>query len=298
MKYKDYYKILDVDRDTSTGNIKKAYRRLARKYHPDVSREKNAEERFKEISEAYEVLKDPEKRQAYDRLGTNWRAGQEFRPPPGWQDIFGGASAGFSMGGFSDFFDSLFGGGIDRTAHRSESGFQSQGDPQLTTIDLSLEEAYRGVRKKIRLSTGKVLSVKLPAGISPGQQLRLAGQGTKISRRGAPDDLYLKVNIKPHSRFRVEGRDVFIDIPITPWEAALGAKVQVPTLGGRVDIKVPAGSQSGRKMRLQGRGLPGQPNGDQFVMLYIMTPPADTQRAHEFYQRMARELAYNPRSEL
>ncbi len=299
MQFKDYYKILGVGRTASTDEIKKAYRRLARKYHPDVSKEKNAEARFKEIGEAYEVLRDAEKRRAYDQLGPNWRAGQDFRPPPGWEDLsrgFGGAfrSSGASSG-FSDFFESLFGGGFERAARQRD--FAAPGADQRATLEVTLEEAYSGARKSVRFDNGRVLDVKLPAGVIHGQQIRLAGQGAE-GIGGARGDLYLEVRIAPHPHFRLEGRDVHMDLPVAPWEAALGATITVPTLGGRVEVKVPAGSQSGRKLRLTGRGMPGRIAGDQFVNIQVVTPPADNPRAREFYQRMSREFEFDPRARL
>ena len=297
MQYKDYYKILGVERSANADDLKKVYRRLARKYHPDVSKEPNAEARFKEISEAYEVLKDPDKRSAYDRLGANWQAGQEFRPPPGWQDFSSGFTSGFSTRGFSDFFETLFGGGFDRTQSRGGAGFKVKGADQYSSIGILLEDAYKGARKKIRFDGNRSLDVKIPAGVTDGQRIRLAGQGSPGSGRGGPrGDLYLEVKIKPHPRFKSEGRDIILEAPITPWEAALGAKIQVPTLGGRVDVRVPPGSQSGRKMRLKGRGLPGQPPGDQYVVLQIVTPPVDSEATREFYARMEKLFSFNPRS--
>jgi len=307
MQYKDYYKILGVDRAADADQIKKSYRRLARKYHPDVSKEPNAEARFKELGEAYEVLRDPEKRSAYDQLGANWRAGQDFRPPPGWEDsarghTTGGFRSGPSGGGFSDFFESLFGGGGFGPATRSRGfearGFEAAGADQQASLEITLEEAYRGGRKSLRFENGKSLDVRLPAGALPGQRIRLAGQGSSGMGGGPPGNLYLDVQIAPHEYFRLDGRDVLLDLPVTPWEAALGATVTVPTLGGRVDIKVPAGSGSGRKLRLKGRGLPGRTPGDQLVIIQIHTPPADTERAREFYRRMAEELPFDPRPRL
>jgi curved DNA-binding protein len=300
MQYKDYYKILGVERSASADDIKKAYRRLARKYHPDVSKEKDAEARFKEVGEAYEVLRDAEKRAAYDQLGANWRAGQEFRPPPGWEDLsrgFGGGDfRGGSAGGFSDFFESLFGGGFERTTR--SRGFAAPGADQQAVLEVTLEEAYAGARKSVRFEGGRTLEVKLPAGVTNGQQIRLAGQGGEGIGGGSRGDLYLEVRIAPHPYFRLEGRDVHLDLPVTPWEAALGATVAVPTLGGRVEVKIPAGSQSGRKLRLKGRGLPGRTPGDQFVIVQIATPPANSDRARAFYQRMAQELPFDPRVRL
>ncbi|MBA2410369.1 MAG: DnaJ domain-containing protein [Gammaproteobacteria bacterium] len=307
MEYKDYYKILGVDRKATTPEIKKNYRRLARKYHPDVSKEPNAEARFKELGEAYEVLRDSEKRGAYDQLGANWRSGQDFRPPPGWQDpARGRTTGGFrpapGSGGFSDFFESLFGGGGFAQAPRSRGfdarSFEAVGADQQTSLEITLEEAFQGARKSLRFENGKSLDVRLPAGATPGQRVRLAGQGSPGMGGGPAGDLYLEVQIAPHDYFRLDGRDVLLDLPVTPWEAALGATITAPTLGGKVDVKVPAGSGSGRKLRLKGRGLPGSTPGDQMVIVQIHTPPADTETAREFYRRMAEELPFDPRSHL
>jgi curved DNA-binding protein len=298
MKYKDYYNILAVNRNASKDEIKKAYRRLAHKYHPDVSKDPHAEARFKELGEAYEVLKNPDKRAAYDRLGANWKAGQDFHPPPGWQDIFGGVSAGFSGSGFSDFFDSLFGDrdGWGRTRPGSGEAFRPKGADQQASIEIDLVDAYRGTCKSLLLDSGRKLEVKVPAGVMHGQRIRLADQASPRLGRERPGDLYLEVKIRPHARFRLEARDVYLDVPITPWEAALGAHIHIPTPGGRVDIKVPAGSTSGRTLRLKGRGLPGCPAGNQYVVLHIATPPADSADAREFYRRMQQELPFNPRA--
>ncbi|MBA3731320.1 MAG: DnaJ domain-containing protein [Gammaproteobacteria bacterium] len=309
MEYKDYYKILGVDRKATTADIKKNYRRLARKYHPDVSKEPNAEARFKELGEAYEVLRDSEKRRAYDQLGANWRAGQDFRPPPGWQDPARGyAQGGFrsgpgaGSGGFSDFFESLFGGGGFAQAPRSRGfearGFEAVGADQQASLEITLEEAYQGARKSLRFENGKSLDVRLPAGATPGQRVRLAGQGSPGMGGGPPGDLYLEVQIAPHDYFRLDGRDVLLDLPVTPWEAALGATITAPTLGGKVEVKVPAGSGSGRKLRLKWRGLPGSTPGDQLVIVQIHTPPANTETARDLYRRMAEELPFDPRSHL
>jgi curved DNA-binding protein len=305
MEYKDYYKLLGVSRGASQDEIKKAYRKLARKYHPDVSKEPNAEERFKEVNEAYEVLGDVEKRRAYDDLGGNWRSGQDFRPPPGWEDIFGGvrgggrAAPGFGEeGGFSDFFETLFGGGRRAGGGRTGGGFQARGADQAARIEITLEQAAHGGSMSVQLGSGRKLQVKIPAGVTEGQRIRLAGQGGPGVGGGPSGDLFLEVAIRPHPRFRVEGRDIQLDLPVTPWEAALGATVNVPTLGGRVELKIPPGSQSGRRLRLKGRGMPGQPPGDQYVILQIVTPPADTPQARSFYERMQKELPFDPRAHL
>ncbi len=299
MEYQDYYKLLGVTRDAGADEIKKAYRKLARKYHPDVSKEPDAEAHFKEINEAYEVLKDPEKRQAYDQLGANWKAGQDFRPPPGWDGAFhGGAGAGFGGGmgggGFSDFFESLFGRGFQSAG----GAFARKGADQQSDIHVSVEEAYQGGTRALRLANGKTLQVKIPAGVTDGQRIRLGGQGGPGSGGGKSGDLFLNVHIDPHAVYRLEGSDVYLYLPLTPWEAALGASIRVPTLGGKVELKIPPGAQSGRKMRLKGRGLPGHPPGDQYVVIELATPPAKTDAERDFYERMREEMPFNPRAHL
>jgi curved DNA-binding protein len=295
MEYKDYYKILGVSRNASAAELKKAYRTLARKYHPDVSKEANAEERFKEVGEAYEVLKDPEKRTQYDQFG-NYQHGQSFSPPPGWGQAGAGAGSGFSggAGNFSSFFENMFGGG-------GNDGFFAQGEDVNAKITISLEDAYNGAKKSIRRPAGAeqtgTISVKIPAGISSGKKIRLAGQGKSGMGRKA-GDLLLEVNIASHPHYRLEDKDVYLDLPIAPWEAAMGAKVTVPTLAGRINLTIPEGAKSGQKMRLKGRGLPGKVAGDQFVILQIMTPPANSTNAVRLYERMAEELTFNPRENL
>ncbi len=309
MEYKDYYKILDVERDAKEAEIKTAYRRLARKYHPDVSKEANAEDKFKEIGEAYEVLKDNEKRQAYDQLGANWKSGQNFNPPPGWEDVFSGggnaSSAGFGASGFSDFFESMFGGGFAQGggAGFHQGGFQSKGADQHAKISISLEDAYQGSKKNIRLGdarrgSGRNLDVKIPAGITSGKRIRLAGQGSPGAGGGPNGDLYLEVTISPHPLFKVDGKNVLLDLPITPWEAVLGAQVQVPTLGGRVEAKIPAGSQSGKKLRLKNRGLKGNPVGAQIVTLQIVMPESTSEEDKQYYKDMEQRFDFDPRKNL
>ena len=313
MKYKDYYQILGVGRDASEDAIKKAYRRLARKYHPDVSKESGAEEHFKEVSEAYEVLRDAEKRAAYDQLGHNWQAGQDFRPPPGWQ---GGPRAhpggdGFSSRDFSDFFESLFGGASGRSGFSGMGGmgssFATAGQDQTVGLEISLEEAYHGSQRTVQLqaperdASGQIvnrtrtLNVKIPAGVTNGQKIRLASQGNAGMGGGPSGDLYLEVSIKPHHLYKMRGRDITLELPLAPWEAALGCKVEAPTLGGSVTLNIPANAKNGQKLRLRGRGLPGNPPGDQLAVLRIVNPPADTEAARELFQRMERELPFNPR---
>ncbi len=322
MRYKDYYKIMGVARDASQDDIKRAYRKLARKYHPDVSKEKDAEEKFKELQEANEVLKDPEKRAAYDQLGADWRSGQEFRPPPDWGKGFefsrgrGGAE---DLGGFSDFFAELFGarspfgGGRAHAGagggRSSRHGFAAAGQDHVARVEIDLEDAYRGVSRNIELrapemtSDGHVvvkprtLRVTIPAGVTAGQQIRLAGQGSPGIGGGPPGDLFLEVGLRPHPRYSVEGHDITLTLPIAPWEAALGESVSVPTLGGAVDMKLPAGARAGQKLRLRGRGLPGPTPGDQYVVLEIVLPP-DSPRARQFFEQMKRELPFDPRAGL
>jgi len=315
MEYKDYYKILGVSRDASQDDIKRAYRKLARKYHPDVSKESNAEQRFKEVNEANEVLKDPAKRSDYDALGTGWHAGDEFRPPPGAgahrrEHEFSPEEAAH----FSDFFSSIFGGrgGMDGFggARGARSEFRQRGSDQTAHIRISLEDAYHGASRQLRLdvpefdnngqlhTNTRTLNVRIPAGITEGQQIRLAGQGSP-GFGGEQGDLFLEIEFEPHSIYHCEGRDIHVKLPISPWEAALGATVPVPTLGGTVSLKIPANSQSGQRLRLKGRGLPSKTPGDAFVQLEIVNPPADDETARTAYQELSKRFgAFNPRAKL
>jgi len=306
MEYKDYYKILGIPRESSPEEIKRAYRKLARKYHPDVSKEKNAEQHFKEIKEAYEALKDSKKRAAYDQLGNHWQTGEEFQPPPDWNFGFEfGNSRGTSAADFSDFFESLFGSAGSRS--QQTHNFTHPGEDQQVKLAITLEEAYHGSQRRLQLqipelggavSTTRTLDVKIPPGVTEGQKIRLTGQGQPGRGSGEPGDLYLVIELKPHRCYRSEGPDIYLTLPITPWEAALGGVIEVPTLGGKVELKITAGAQSGQKMRLKGRGFPGRPAGDQYVILQMMTPPAKTEAAKSFYQQMAQQFSFNPRSEL
>jgi len=299
MEYKDYYKILGVARDASQDDIKKAYRKLARKYHPDVSKEANAEDKFKEVGEAYEVLRDAQKRAQYDQFGSNYRHGQSFNPPPGWEENMGGFGGG---GNFSSFFENMFGGmgGMGGGAGSGDQFF-AKGEDVNAKITVSLEDAFNGATKTIRrpsgASQGGTINVKIPAGISSGKKIRLTGQG-KVGMGSKAGDLYLEVQIAAHKHYRLEGKDIYLDLPLAPWEAALGAKVTVPTLAGKINLTIPAGARSGQKMRLKGRGLPGKEPGDEFVVLQIMNPAADSDKAKKLYMQMAEELAFNPREEL
>jgi curved DNA-binding protein len=320
MEYKDYYKIMGVKRDASQDEIKSAYRKLARKYHPDVSKEANAEAKFKELGEAYEVLKDAKKRAAYDQLGSQWKAGQEFRPPPDWErgfefrDFGGagpGAGPGSGTGGFSDFFETLFGGAARRpSGSRGTREFRVRGEDHHARVVIDLADSYRGATRSITLqipetdARGRVgtrprtLSVRIPKGIRQGQQIRLAGQGGAGFGGGEAGDLYLEVEFSPNGRYRVEGADVYLDVPVAPWEAALGATIEVPTPAGAVDLKVPPNSQTGKKLRLKGRGIPARQPGDLYVVLQIVLPPADTPQRRAFYERMREEFAFHPRAGL
>ena len=320
MRYKDYYKVMGVARDASQEDVKRAYRKLARKFHPDVSKEKDAEEKFKELQEAHEVLKDPEKRAAYDQLGADWRPGQDFRPPPDWGKGFEfsrgpGGRGGAGMGEFSDFFSELFG---DRSpfgptaaggrAGRTGRGFATPGQDHLARVEIDLEDAFRGGSRDIELRSPELtpeghvvvkprtLRVSIPAGVTEGQQIRLAGQGSPGTGGGPPGNLLLEIGFRAHPRFHAEGRDITMTLPVAPWEAALGETVSVPTLGGPVDMKLPAGARAGQKLRLRGRGLPGPTPGDQYVVLEIVLPP-DSPRARKFFEEMKRELPFDPRAE-
>ena len=299
MEYKDYYKILEVKRDASEAEIKKSYRRLARKYHPDVSKLTNAEDRFKELGEAYEVLKDAQKRKSYDQLGANWKSGEQFRPPPGWG---GAGQGGFqggpgAQGGFSDFFESVFGGARGPGAGRRQGGFQGAGQDQNASFRISVEDAFSGVEKTIRMSGRSPLQVKIPAGITTGKKIRLSGQGEQ-GMPGAPrGDLYLEITVTDSERYQLKDKDIYTRLKISPWEAALGEKVSVQTPSGAIELKIPAGSQSGRKMRLNGRGMPGKLAGDFYVELAIVIPSADSEEDIQQYQAMKQYFDFDPRSE-
>jgi len=301
MKYKDYYKTLGVPRDAKPEEIKKAYRRLARKYHPDVSKESSAEERFKEVNEANEVLGDPEKRSAYDQLGSSYRPGQEFRPPPGW-----GGRAGFSGQGdaagmdFSDLFAQMF--GAERAAGMSGAGRRrapQRGQDVEATLTVTLDEAFHGCEKQITLSGGgaqRSVKLRIPAGSMPGKRLRLAGKGNPSPMGGASGDLLLTLQLNPHALYRLEGKDIYLDMPIAPWEAALGCTLTVPTLSGNLRLKVPANARSGQKLRLTGRGMPtSEGTGDFFVQLLIVLPPTLSDEEKSLYERLQSISSFNPR---
>lgn len=320
MEFKDYYGVMGVQPEASAEEIKRAYRRLARKYHPDVSKEPDAEARFKELGEAYEVLKDPVRREQYDRLrkgdfgggfgGHGWRAGDDFRPPPGWPP---GGNGGWSFGdrndfefdssgGFSEFFETLFGGAQRRRPHR--------GADVRARIEIDLETAFSGGVRRIRLDRPerapdgsirqqtRTLEVRIPPGMTEGRQIRLAGKGDPGPGQAPAGDLYLEVHIAPHRLFELDGKDVYLTVPIAPWEAALGARITVPTLGGPVELTVPAGAVSGQRLRLKGRGLPGKPPGDQYATLKIVVPPRIDDEQRRLYQRLGEISRFDPRADL
>jgi curved DNA-binding protein len=316
MQFVDYYQVLGVEKDATADEVKRVYRKLARKYHPDVSKEPDAEKKFKEVAEAYEVLKDPEKRAEFDQLrkygGT---AGQEFRPPPGWQ-----RNAGFraeddhgDAAHFSDFFSEIFGGRAPSARAGGPSGaagFAMRGEDYTYRIEVSLEEAYSGGTRSLSLSTPEVssggrlheksrtLTVKIPAGVTDGQKIRLKAQGGSGIGGASAGDLYLEILIAPHRRYTVEARDINLVLPISPWEAVLGAKVEVPTLGGSVQLSIPAGAKAGQRLRLKGRGLPGNPPGDQYVVLEIAVPTELNEKQRELFEQLRASITFNPRSHL
>ncbi|AGA35226.1 DnaJ-class molecular chaperone CbpA [Thioalkalivibrio nitratireducens DSM 14787] len=295
MQFRDYYRILGVSRSASQDEIKKAYRRLARKYHPDVSQEADAEARFKEINEASEVLGDPERRAAYDRLGPDWRGGQDFRPPPGWSGQAGaGGASGGGFDGFSDFFDSLFGGRPG--GRRAGPGFGARGADRSAVAEISLEQALHGTELTVNGAAGEGRRVRIPPGAHNGTRLRVKGQGDPGMGPGSAGDLLLEIRVRPDPRYRLEGRDLYRDVPITPWEAALGSTIEAPTPQGTVKLRIPAGSQSGKMMRLRGRGLPGKTPGDLYLRLMIEVPPAA--EAGQWYEEMARVSSFRPREGL
>ncbi|MBB1521099.1 DnaJ C-terminal domain-containing protein [Aquipseudomonas guryensis] len=312
MEFKDYYQMLGVDKTADADAIKKAYRKLARKYHPDVSKEADAEVRMKEVNEAYAVLGDVEKRAAYDQLGGRYQDGQEFQPPPGWDNGFefsGGDFSAADLGEYSDFFANLF-GQAGRGRHRQGWAESRRGEDHHAKIVIELRDAYAGATRTITLrgarpdAQGRMtmqehsLNVQIPKGIREGQQIRLSGQGSPGFGGGPAGDLYLEVHFQADARYRVDGRDVYETLPVTPWEAALGASIEAPTPSGKVQVKIPAHSQTGRKLRLKGRGIPGEPAGDLYLLLEVVLPPADTDKARQLYEMMAQELPFNPRQSM
>lgn len=290
MEYKDYYQVLGLTKAATQDDIKRVYRKLARKYHPDISKEANAEEQFKEVGEAYEVLKDPEKRAAYDQLGEDLKAPRDFRPPPN-----GAAGTGQSAE-FDDFLANLFGQRGRGSAGRTQS---MQGEDSHFKVSIDLEETYQGATRSLNLRAfqqERTLNVKIPKGVKQGQHIRLQGQGNPGINGGAAGDLYLEIAFNPHPLYRVEELDVYLELPIAPWEAALGGSVPVPTPDGAVDMKIPAGSSSGRKLRLKGRGIPAHSPGDFYVTLKVVMPTTFSDKAKALYAELALEQPFNPRA--
>jgi curved DNA-binding protein len=309
VEFKDYYQVMGVARDATETQIKQAYRKLARKYHPDVSKEKDAEARFKELGEAYEVLRSPEKRAAYDQLGQNHRAGEEFRPPPNWDSGFEFSGAGPGNSAYSDFFDALF-GARSRSTGQHRGPFPGRGEDHHAKVLLDLEASLHGGARPFTLrmpeidadgrlvSKERTLNVQVPKGILAGQHIRLAGQGARAPGEGTPGDLYIEVEFQPHVLYRVDGRDLSLELPVAPWEAALGATVKTPTPGGMVELKIPPASHAGSKLRLKGRGIPATPPGDFYVVLQIALPAAHDDKAKAAYAALAAALPFNPRASL
>jgi curved DNA-binding protein len=301
--YHDYYEALGVPRDASADEIRRAYRKLARENHPDVNKDPGAEDRFKEVAEAYEVLRDPEKRERYDRLGANWRVGQDVSGAQGFRDGgYGDVHVDFGDGAdFSDFFENLFGGRRSaRGARRGAGpfgGMAMRGGDQEAVLDLTLEEAAAGGRRHITLGDGRDYDVEIPTGVRAGQRIRLAGEGGPGFDGGPPGDLFLRVRIAPHPRFRMEGRDLHVDLPVSPSEAALGACVPVPTLTGTARVRVPAGSSTGRRLRLRGEGMPapGGAHGDLYAHVQIVVPKQLDERERELYEQLAAASTFDPR---
>jgi curved DNA-binding protein len=302
--YRDYYEILGVERGADDEAIRRAYRRLARKYHPDINKDEGAEDRFKEISEAYEVLRDPAKRERYDRLGANWRAEDAGSRPQGFEGFngpsgFGDVRVDFGDSArFSDFFETMFGQRAARGRPRGGfEGFATRGADHEAVLELSLEEAAAGGRRQLSLGEDRNYDVRIPAGVRDGQRIRLAGEGGGGQAGGPSGDLFLRVRLRPHPRFRLDGRDLHTDVKVTPWEAALGATVEVATLQGRARVKVPAGSSSGRRLRLRGQGFPDSKGGkgDLYATVQIAVPKHLSDRERELFEELATVSSFDPR---
>jgi curved DNA-binding protein len=314
MEFKDYYAVMGVPRDATAGQVKQAYRRLARKFHPDVSKLPDAEQRFKEVGEAYEVLRDPQKRAAYDQLGTGPRPGEEFRPPPDWGTGFEFRGATDADPGFvfegdpSEFFEALFGRAGFGAAGARPRRRGDRGEDHHARIVIDLEASLQGASRLVTLRVpdlgeggrprlrDRTLNVRIPRGILAGQHIRLAGQGEKPVGAAGAGDLYLEVRFAPHRLYRPEGRDLYLDLPVAPWEAALGATITVPTPTGAVDMRIPPGSKHGSRLRLRGRGLPSQPTGDLYATLRVALPPADSEPVRAAYRAFAAAAPFDPRA--
>lgn len=311
MQFKDYYASLGLQRTATADEVKKAFRKLARKYHPDVSKEADAEARMKEVNEAYAVLSDPEKRAAYDQLGSNYQSGQDFKPPPDWDAGFEFSEHNYAGSGgadYSDFFEQLFGRmGMRGGFHGQQGGFQMRGEDHHAKVLLEVEDSFTGATKQITLRTAQIdaqgrplvvprtLNVKIPKGVSAGQTIRLAGQGGPGQGGAAAGDLLLEVQFQPHAKLRCEGRDLHMTLRVAPWEAALGATLPVDLPDSSIKVRVPAGAQSGQQLRLRGKGIPSTPPGDLLLDIQVVLPPATAPKARELYETMARELHFDPR---
>ena len=293
--FRDYYETLGVPRGATSEEIRSAYRKLARRYHPDINKDEDAEERFKEVGEAYEVLSDPEKRERYDRLGANWRQGDDVSGAPGFDGFQRARPDGvrfeFGDGAFSDFFESLFGSA--RTGD-----IRMRGADQEAVVDLSLEEAAAGGPLRVSLADGRSFTVNVPAGVRDGQRIRVAGRGGEGIGGGSTGDLFLRVHLRPHRVFRVDGRDLHVDVPVTPWDAALGTTLQVPTLTGSAKVRLPAGSSSGRRLRLRGKGMPGRRSrhGDLYARVQIMVPDELDDRERKLFEELRTGSSFHPQA--
>jgi curved DNA-binding protein len=316
MKYKDYYQALGVERNASADEIKKAYRKLAHRYHPDISKDAKGEEKFKEIAEAYATLKDPEKRQEYDSLGRR-PAGEDFTPPPGWQQQYGAGASAFDDVDLADILNAFRGGGGKAAGRgdgraRSWSSFPAAGEDYEISVTITLEKVYSGGETDITVElpehdehglphrVARTFRVSIPAGATEGQRLRLPGKGGAGRNGGKPGDLYLVLHIAPHPLYRVSGRDLYLDLPLAPWEAVLGATVEIPTLGGNVELNIKPGTASGQRLRLAGRGLPspGGSSGNQYAIVQIDVPRKVTDAEHKLYEQLAAASSFNPRAHL
>ncbi|MEJ2765170.1 DnaJ C-terminal domain-containing protein [Photobacterium sp. MCCC 1A19761] len=313
MEYRDYYAILEIPRDATLADIKRAYKKSARKYHPDVSKDPDAQRKFIQAKEAYEVLKDPQKRAAYDQLGKDWHTGQNFHVPPDWEGNFEFSSDGFNQGdaaAFSDFFESLFGGHFghrpDR-AHRTRSAhqhFSAKGEDIHAKVQIDIEDSFHGAVRSLTLpaspldgAQSQTVNLKIPKGVREGQHIRLGGKGMPGHGGGAAGDLYLEVSFRPHPLYRLEQKNLCLSLPVTPWEAALGAKIKVPTPTGAIEVTVPANSVSGKILRLRGRGLPGTSPGDMLITLNIVQPKVETEQEKALFRQMQDLMPFNPRSQ-